>query len=217
VKKTALIVFGIFLLILGLALITNWRFQNWQKNFRGESFFKLESLGLEGLKEIFSPTASESQKFVSPDGKLSVEYPADWLAIEEKEILKNLVPEDWALKYNLETLLLAAKIQREGLAQLIIYKGDFNLTIPEIVNEMAKANQEQSWQVELISSDFQEKEGVFEAGYQDPAGNIIRSREKILAGEENEVYFISAIALEKDWLESSGDIEEIINSVILIP
>lgn len=215
-KKNIFIALGIFILVLGLAIINSRRFQSWQENSKGEKLFSLESLGLEGLEEITGINEPGIKKFISPNGKLEIEYPDDWVAVEEKEILKSLLPEDWTLKYNLETLFLAAKIRGEKFIQLIVYKGTFDMAIPDIVDEMQKANQDKGWQIELIFSDFQEKEGIFDAKYLDPAGNIIRSREKILTSERGEVYFLSGIALEKDWQEAIQEIDKILNSAIII-
>lgn len=187
-----------------------------QDNFKEKSLFQLESLGLEKLPEFSPSMTGQTQKFVSPDGKLQIEYPAEFSAIGEKETLQGLTPESWAAKYNLETIFFAAKMQGEGLAQLIVYEGNFDLTIPDIVNEMKKLNQEQGLQMEVVSSDFQAKEGVFEAKYQTKQGYAIHSQEKILAGEGNEFFLISGLAAESDWLAAKPAIDKILNSAIII-
>jgi len=216
-KKNILIISGIFLVILALAVISNRRLEKLQNNLKEGTTFELESLGLEGLKEIPSAaTESKTQMFISPDGKLQIEYPADFMVVGEGGALMGLTPEPWADKYNLETLFFTAKMQGEGLTQLIVYRGNFNITIPEIVSEMKNLNEEQGLQTEIISSDFQEKRGVFEARYKTPQGYIIHSREKILVSEDNEVFLIAGLAAETNWPQSRQTIDKILNSATII-
>lgn len=212
-KKNVLIVSGIFILIFGLALTTSWRFQNWEKGSRQKGSWSLD-LDFKQLKEFSLFGKGETKEFINADGEFKIEYPADWATAEEKESLRGLVPENLKEKYNLEALVFAAKMQ-DIFTQLIVYRGNFNLTMPEIVDEMQKINREQGRTMELISSDFQEKEGIFEAKYSSLTEEAIRSKGKILAGKGNGVYLILGYAPEKNWATFKEELDKILDSAII--
>lgn len=171
---------------------------------------KISSLGNESVEE------NQYQEFISPDGKFKIEYPSHWLVLKEENLLQALAPPEWAEKYDLKTLFSAQNFWGGKFAQLIIYKGTFEISIEEIFEKMKENNEKRGWAVEVLKSDIKESEGIFEIKSQSTTTNTtIRSKEKILAVEK-EAYLISLIALEKDWPDLVKKVDFIINSAQLL-
>lgn len=211
-KNKFLIVSGIFAIIIGLVMITNWRFKNWQDGFKPEQLLKLPDLGK--IDDLSSQQETISQKFTSKDGKLTIDYPVDWAALEQQEIIGAMAPEAWVEKYGLQTLLFALKTDGES-GQLIVYRGAFGLTAEEIIKEIKQLTEERSWKMDIISSEIKEKEAVFEAKYQTSDNFFFHSKEKILS-DKDDSYIISVIVPEQNWLTTKDDIDKIINSATII-
>jgi len=214
IKKKHLIIFALLVVIAGLTAITNLRFKNWQNNFNGGSFLEPLRLNVDEIQKISSIEETSLKKFSSPDGNLIVDYPADWVAIEQPEIIQAMSPEDWKEKYNLQTLLFALKTNDES-AQLVAYKGTFGLTTEEIIEEIKKTTQDQGWKMNIVSSEVKEKKAVFEAEYETSSGALFHSKEKVLIAED-EAYLITALVSETSWQETKDDIDKIINSATII-
>jgi len=145
---------------------------------------------------------------------LTIDYPVDWVAIEQQEIIGAMAPETWKEKYSLQALLFALNTNDES-AQLVAYKGTFGLTIREIIEEIKKTTQDQGWKMNIVSLEVDEKKAVFEAKYETSGGLLFRSKEKILiAGDE--AYLVTALVSETSWLGAEKNIDKIVNSATII-
>ena len=211
-RKIIFISLGFLFLILALAALTLWRMPNLS--------------GIKSLQDILPkkfletiPAMKEKETelrgFISPDKKFKIEYPANWLTVDREELLKTLSPEEWAEKYNLQTLLLAQNFLGGSFSQLLIYGGTFEIPVEEIFDEMRRYNEKQGWTVEVVKLEIKENEGIFEGKYKNSAGTPIHSKEKILIGNEDG-YLISIFALENDWQKLEQGIDKILNSAIMI-
>lgn len=210
-KRPLYIFFGFASLIVAIWLLSNWQGSNWQKNF-------IKTTGFQPPEEIsYTPTQKGDKEFVSPDGKLKLKYPADWLVFEGNEFLETTVPQDWKEKYDLKTLFLSQKFRADGFAQIIVYQGSFDFPIEEIIEKMHATNREQGWRVEIIDSDIKEKTGVFETRSAVPQSYALYSKEKIIKEGENNAYLISFIALDKDWQKFAGEADAILESAEASP
>lgn len=218
-KKNIFIAIGLLVFALGLASTTAWRMKKWEGGLGKENIFKSETFGLQNLSEQLgkiSPASEETfQEFISPDGKFRIKYPLGWLAITQKDILDALTPEEWMQKYNLQTLLLASAAQEEESGQLIVYEGNFDLSIEEIIEEMKKIVGSYGWEMKIMESDIKENEGIFEAGYQIPDSPNLRSKEKILRNGR-EVFLITFMVPENVWPDLTEEINYVINSAELL-
>lgn len=208
--KKIYIFLGFLVLLFTVALTRSWQTNKW------ETLFKNPLPKLESIKQ----EAGNYQEFITQDGKFKIKYPADWFLIKDAEILEATAPEKWQAKHDFRILLLAQRFQTEKFAQLIISEGSFDIKIEEIIEEMKKINQEQGWRVEIVKSDIEEKEGVFEARYLIPNNPALYSKEKILSGEKAEdktkIYLIAFVALEKDWQEYSEQADFLLNSFLFL-
>jgi len=169
-------------------------------------------------EDILKTGESNYKEFTSPDGKLKIKYPSDWLEIKDEKSLEGIIPEEWKERYNLQTLFFAQELKTGEIGQIIVNKGDFDIQIEEIIEEMKKSNQTKGWTMEIINSNLEE--GIFEAKYQKTDHYDLHSKEKILFsdGQENtkKAYLTAFIVFDKDWEKFENKANEVINSVQLV-
>jgi len=209
----------IFSAVIILAALLITYFWNQQKDkFRGitsDNFSQIKPILPE---EIFGSQGDNYKEFTSPDGKLKMKYPSDWLEITDEEMLREVIAQEWAEKYNLKTLFLVQKLKLGESSQIVINEGDFNIGFEEIIEEMKKSNLAKGWYMKIMNSNAEE--GIFEASYQKPDHYELHSREKVLFDEQREgftkTYLIAIVVFEKDWEASKNIVEEIIDSIQLI-
>jgi hypothetical protein len=227
-KKIIFIILGLFGIISLLTGITTWHLKKIEKSLSVVGFPKFEELKPEQLQEILQsikgekPTKISYREFISPDGKLKLFYLSDWIEIKDEKILEKTTPLERVEKYGQKTLLLAQKLRKEKIAQLII--SELNLdkqkNFEDIIEEMKEVNHQQGWEMEIIKSEIKGSEDVFEAKYRKQDRYDTHSKEKIILlepeGEKRKVYSIAVITLDRDWQEFAEEAEEIINSVQLI-
>ena len=199
-----------------------------QESLSRIGFPKFEEMKPEQLQEFLrnlkgeEPTNISYKEFISPDGKLKMIYPSDWIEIKDEKILEEITPKEKVEKYGLETLFFAQKLRKEKIAQLII--SELNLdkqkNFENIIEEMKEANRQQGWEMEIIKSEIRDGEDVLEAKYRKTDRYDVHSKEKILLltpeNEKRKVYLITVIALDKNWQEFAEEAEEIINSTTLL-
>ena len=68
------------------------------------SFFQEDLSRFEPLMSKEEPNEIQHKEFISPDGKLKVEYLSDWMEIKEKEVLGEIISKEIAEEYNLKVL-----------------------------------------------------------------------------------------------------------------
>jgi hypothetical protein len=227
-KKTILIILGLLLIIFLLSFISYWHLKKMQQILSEKGFPKFEEIKPEQLQEMIrtlkgeKPTKVSYKEFISPDGKLKIKYSTDWIEIKDEKILEKISPMERVEKYGQKTLLLAQKLRKEKIAQLII--SELNLdkqkNFEDIIEEMKKVNRQRGWEMKVIKSEIKDSEDVFEAKYRKQDRYDTHSKEKIILlepeGEKRKVYSIAVITLDRDWQEFTEEAEEIINSVQLI-
>lgn len=180
-----------------------------------EKLSQLQGISPEQL--LKSKEKEEYNEFISPDGKLKMKYLSDWIEIKN-EVLEKTIPEEYRERYELKPLFSAQKFKTGGeCAQLLISQGSFTagISFEEIIEEMKESNRQQGWNMELLKSEFKEKEVIFEAKYQKEGRYDVRSKEKIVFGEEKD-YLISFITFDKDWGRFIDEANSILNSVQII-
>lgn len=205
--KKVYILIGCLFLISIMWLLSSWQASIWQKSIEQPTRFQPFN------KILDSPVEKDYEEFISPDGKLKMTYPANWLILKETQFLETTIPDGWKEKYNLSALFLAQYFEAEGFAQLIIYQGNFNISIEEIIEEMKKSNEAQGWEVAIVKSDIKEKECVFEAKYLIPNNPTLYSKEVIFTGEGTNTYFISFVSLEESWPNFEEQADLILQSI----
>lgn len=192
-KKTLIIV-GILLTILLMILINDWQTKDWQQE------------ALEKVTGLNNEESTSLTYFEAPGFKIS--YPANWIPLQTS--LSQLVPIDWKEKYGLKILLFSQNFN--PFIQLIVYEGEFNIPLEEVIEKMGKDNQEYGWEVKTIKSEIKNDEGIFELEYSIPGSQSLYTKEKaIKLGEKT--YLISTVILEKDLTALSQQIDLILNSI----
>jgi len=183
----------------------------------------VEPPDLSKIENSLSPEQSvtstiEYKHFTSPDNKLTLRYPNDWIEIKNKEKLKGVAPQELTEKYNLKVLLLAQKPKMGTLIQLVVNEGFFqkNTNFQDVIEIMKESNQKDGWEMEVTDLEIKEMEAIFEARYSKQSLLPLFSEEKlILFPQENgkeKMYLVAVISFEKDREKFIKEMKEIINS-----
>lgn len=199
----------IFFIILFLSLATHWHFKNWRKALSEAEMPKFE------MPEFEIPSKKEEgyKEWISPDGKLKMEYSADWMGMK-KEMFEGFTQEGKG-----KTLFFAQKFETEKAAQAFLIVQELNLEeekeIEEIIEGMKKDVEEKEGEMEILKLEIENKTAIFEASYTGKTGLPLRSKEKIILNKEK-AYLISFSTFEKNWQDFQKEAEEIINSTTLL-
>jgi len=200
IKISILIIFILF-----FSFTTFWYFKNFQKSL---SKFDLSEIKLPKFEIPLELLKKEGEKeFITPDKRLKIKYPADWLEIEEKSLKE--------IRGGAQILFFAQKIAVEGeaFASLIIQESDkkegqsLEKIIEEIKNEAEKRGEE----IEVTKLEIGEKIASFEAIQKKENYSLFSKNKLILL--DKKVYIISFITLEKDWPKFSKEADSIFNSL----
>lgn len=181
----------------------------------------------EGFSEIESSISEEGEsrvqykKFISPDGKLELEYLSDWIEVKDKESLSKVVSEGVKEEYNFETLFLASKFKKQILSNLIISTGFFGpeKDLEQILDVMKEINQKEGLEMEIIKFEVEDNECIFEAVYREVNFYRASSKEKIiLLNQEGEkkAYMIAFVVHSKNRQELEEEANDVIDSAKLV-
>lgn len=205
--------FLIILAILILGFVTFWQLTTFNRSL---SDVKFPSFEVPETQPFGSSENITFQEFKSPDGKLKVEYPSDWIKMVE-ESLSYLNQE--TVKEGAKILLFAQKFKLEkgSFASLVIQ--EINLeeeqSLEETVEQIKKDLEEKGGELEVLESEVEDKIAYLKLKYKREEGTILYSKEKIIL-EENKAYIVAVITLDIHWSEFEPETEEIFNSTKII-
>lgn len=203
-KKLLFILFGFFVLISAIWLLSSWQSGNWRENL-------LQNVSPK-LKAVEPEESNNYKEFTSPDGKFKMKYSDSWLTVENQGLFTAAAPKEWQEKYNLATIFLAQSFSTGKFAQLMVQKGVFDIPAEEIIEEMKKTNRKQELNMEIVKSNTKDDKAVFEARYLTANSPNLYSKEAILSVGEK-TYLIAFIILEKDWPEFAQEADAILESI----
>jgi len=159
-----------------------------------------------------------SERFVSPNKKLEMNYPSSWMRMEggSLEYFNQEV-----IKEEAKVLFFAQKldVKTGSFASLVVQELnlDKNKTVEELVQEIEKEALEKGVRMEITNLEIEGQGGLLEAKYITGQDFDLHSKEKItileLENAEPIAYLISFIALDKDWTKFEQEADEIFNSV----
>ncbi|XOA42701.1 MAG: hypothetical protein ACKKMO_02725 [Candidatus Nealsonbacteria bacterium] len=205
----------IILFILLLSFITWKRFETLQKPF---SLYetKLPKFEMPKFESFFSQEDNGSEEFVSPDGKLKLKYPSNWIKME-KESLETFNKE--IAREGAKNLFFAQKfkIKENTLAILIVQELTLEkeTSLEEIIEEMKEKTKEKDGEMEIEKSEFDDKIVYLEVKYKRDETPILYSKEKIIL-EEDKAYLITFLNPNNNWSGFEEEINEIFNSIQII-
>lgn len=197
------------LCILLLGLITSWQLKSFGENLAKSDIPKFEMPSSESL--LFPEYVGE-QEFVSPDGKLKLKYPSDWMRGDEN-LLEYFNQE--IIKEEAEILFFGQKlnVKEKTFASLVIQKFSFpkEETTETIIQKLKDDSKEKGSEMEIVKIEEKEKEIVFEAQYKKQGEPDLYSKEKIIrSGEDN--YLITFITLSNTWPDFKEEASRILDS-----
>lgn len=201
-------------MILFLSIMTYRRLKEWKMILPEIKPPKLE------MPKIELPQEQQGLKeWVSPDGRLTIKYPADWFEMPE-DFLEGLTQEK-TIEGKSKFLLLAQKSNIEMgnvnnaflLVQELNFEGE--RSFEKILDEMKQDSEKKQVKMEVLGTEIKEKEATIETKYKDKNGSYLHCKEKIILDKEK-TYLISLFTFEKDWKNIQEKGNEIINSSKLL-
>lgn len=162
--------------------------------------FNLESL-LEKEKEL--------KEFISPDGKLSLKYSANWAGSDQ--ILGKNIKQGAITVKEAELLFLASRFdfEKQAGAFLAIEKINAKKTLEEIIEEIRQ-------EAAFVDSKKENGAAVLEAKYKNENAPDFYLKGRVILGE-NEIYLITVSTPERDWPFFKEEADQIFNSVQYAP
>jgi len=207
-KITKRDLFLVLFVILFLSGMTYWNFKNWKKSLEKVELPKFEMPKFEPF-----PKKEGYKEWTSPDGKLKLKYPADWMEMDIRT-LESYIQREMEEK----PLFLAQKlvIEKSTFAFLTVdkLKAVEGLSTEKILEKMKEDTRKREGEMEVLKIETSDKEVVFEAKYSRKNGPTFQSKEKMILNEGT--YLISFFTFEKDFPEFEKEAREIINSAQLV-
>jgi hypothetical protein len=248
-KKPIFIFIGFLLIIFALGKYSVWQIEKWKKSLPPEfptiapeeipkitQLFPTSTFPLQfptstyPLPESFSypgitqPTSSQEikiEEFISPDGKLKIKYPSNFVKFETISLQK-AVPEELAKNYKMEIIFFAQKFDIERPASLVISQMlvDKQTKLKDILEEMKKAGEKEGWRIEILETEQENEKIIVESTYWKENIPAIRSKEKMLSIEiennQKRVFIAEITTANKDWNYLKDEINKILDSAQLV-
>ncbi len=169
---------------------------------------------------VYEPgkTGNGSYKdFVSPDGRLKLQYPGSWMTAPQDKLDEMSAKQSG---FNSQTLFLAYSPDIGNISQAIVSEQNYEeaKSLEKIMEDMQKSNQEQGWDMKILDKNqVDEGDLIFQAEYKKDERYSLRSKERIISlgtdlGEQR-IYTVAFISLDKYWDEVQEKADSVIDSV----
>lgn len=250
-KRPIIILVGFLLMIFLFGKYTTWQLEKWKetlpKGFPKIAPEELPSLpqffptstfpfpfptstlfesfpypqGMPSIPQQGITQPGESKEFISPDGKLRVKFPPNWLKLEI-EPLQRTIPKRLAETYQMRVLFLAQKFGGEKSGQLIISQAiiEAKMEIEKLLEEIMEEAKKQGWEIEIFETKIEEGKFIFEALYKKQNFPTLHSKEKMLwlklKENKRKVFLIELVTTDMDWEYFKKEFEEILNNALIV-
>ena len=199
-----------FCLIILLSWVVYQRFFDFQ-----ETLSDFSPPQFEMPKTDFSLSQEENeQKFVSPDGRLKIDYPGGWTKTTE-DFLIAMNQEGMKLE-QAKVLFFAFKVDLGKPTPFFFLIQEINLiNLEKIIEVMKVDTEEKDGEMEILSLIAENKIASLEAKYKKGGVYDFLSREKIIILEEKS-YLVALFTPEENWLAFTDEADSILNSIEVI-
>lgn len=171
------------------------------------------------LEQFLKLREVTKKEFISPDGKLKVEYTSEWIEIKPEDFEKFVSRDELKEKYHLKTLFSGEKFGFGNISILIVQeilvpKGKF---LREILAEMEESNRKAGIKMEILNLKEGQMEIIFEGKYENKYSTHSLEKMILLEGKENnKIFLIAYLSLERDWGKLKEEGGKIISSAQLL-
>jgi len=164
------------------------------------------------LEEFLPSEEGNLKEWTSPDGKLKLKYPANW--IESSEALLDQFNQKGATLTGANILFFSYQFRFEdqALAFFMVEEISPKKNLDEIVKEIEESITEKGGKMEIINSEQEDKTARLEIKIEEKEAINSRVKEKIVFTEDK-AYLVVFTSFEKDWSKFEEEINEIFDSV----
>jgi|GEM_PF-2148720 len=225
----------LIIMILGLSLVTYWRFQrardfevsvdwpefeipsyDWDELLNQQpdldSFFSQKK---DNDLETFFRVETEEKDWLSPDNKLKLTYPAGWMTMDK--IVSEYVDDPGVILEDAKILLFALRFDMtEQLSALLTVSSvDKEKDLQKIKEGISQKVQEDGGETEITILSFEDKIAWLEVLSRYPDKPASYSKGTIIFSEE-ETYLVFFTASQRDWMQLKEEAESIFDSIELL-
>lgn len=179
------------------------------------------------FESVFSEEQSSESKnelldkeFISPDGKIKINYSSDWEETKDENLLEKVFPEKTKGKYNLKVLFLAHYLKSKVFSQIYIAEGYFGdaTNSEEIIDIFKQSGQEENLNVIIINQELKDNKFIFEFICEKEGFSSLHFKQLVVLPKktEDKSYLVAFVGPEKDWLRIKDRADNVINSVEII-
>jgi len=215
----------LIIMILGLSVITYLRFQEFRMTMprtvpeapRLEMpKFEMPTSELE-WQDVFFPESDEKKEWVSPDGKLKLEFTASWQEMDQS-FLK--YAEGTGIILAESKILLFAhrfKHREQALALFTVSETSADKNLRNIIEEIEENIKTEGGEIEIISleTEIKDKTASLEMILKYSNQSDFYSKGEIIFDQEK-TFLIFFASPQKDWLSLEAEAKEIFDSIRLI-
>jgi len=210
--KTYIVI--LLIVILGLSFASYWRFNDFNKSLSEIDLPKIEMP--ETNLDDFMPTEKENyHEWISPDGKLKLEYSANWTELSE---LFSQYPNQSGINLTDSEVLFFAhrlKIKEQALAFLTINQFNAEEGLEKIIEKIKQTPNEQNGKIEIIEIKNEGEIIWLEIVSERSSQPNFYSKGKLIFDEEK-TYLILFTVKQTDWSNFEEEANEIFNSAELL-
>lgn len=195
-----------------LSLITFWYFKRASRSF---SQLELPKFELPEFETFLSQETKEYTEFITPDGKLKLNYPSHWMkmAPEVLEKLNQAITTEKA-----RNLLFTQGTKLEKGAIIFLMVQELFLEEEKSLEGLIEASKEGvkgGREVEISNLKIEGEIAYFEGDYKEEGSPPVYSKEKLILGD-NKAYSVIILNLTNNWSEFEEEVNEILNSIQLV-
>jgi len=204
--------------VLALSLISYWRFKEFDQSLSKIELPEIPSsentLPGTNLEDFLPPEKEGYQEWISPDGKLKLQYPASWTRLDEA-LLEYSDQEETPLTES-KILLFAHQIdiKEQTLAVLTVSEAEVEKSLEEIVEKIERDAKEQGSKTEIMDVKTEGEIAWIETLSESPNQPNSYSKVKLIF-TENKTYLVVFTAPQIYWPQLEKEANEIFSSVYL--
>jgi len=206
-------------MVLGLSLVSYWRFQKIRLAMPEAEFPALPKVKMPDMESewqnTFFPESEEKEEWGSPDGKLKLEYSASWQEMDQTVLQHAEGTEILLTEAEILFFAYRFKVQEQASAFLAVSQTDTGKTLEEIMAEVRQNLEDEGGEADITVLETNEEVALLEMTLKYADQQNFHSKGKIIFAEEK-IYLVFFASPQKDWLQLQEEADGILDSIHLM-
>jgi len=206
-------------MILGLSLVSYWRFQKVRLTIPETELPALPKVEMPDMeaewRDTFFPESEEKEEWTSPDGKLKFEYSASWQEMDQAVLLPAEKGEFLLAESEVLFFAYRIKVQEQAFALLVVSQADSEKSLEEIITEVKQNIEDEEGEVEITVLESEKEVALLEMSLKYSDEGEFYSKGKIIFSE-GKTYLVFFLSPQKDWPQFEEEANDAIGSIRLL-